>query len=157
MNKDCVLRMQGYGWLWQWFDGCVCSFYSNSSTPCESWCADLCRRSRVRSCRRSLSLRFTLATSSTRWWRRRWRTSTPSSGSVNSGASRRPPHDHGCIHYSSIIKLAGYPASLEFPIMHPLCIIKLCEELVAEVSLTIVTASRRIRGFAKLKNSKNSN
>ena len=39
--------------------------------------------------------------------------------------------------------LAGYPASLGFPIIYTLCIIKLCEELVAEMSLTIVTARRR--------------
>ena len=39
--------------------------------------------------------------------------------------------------------LAGYPASLGFPIIHPLSIIKFCEELVADVSLMIVTDRRR--------------
>ena len=42
-----------------------------------------------------------------------------------------------------IMILAGYLDSLGFPIIHTLCIIKLCEELVTEVSLTIVTARRR--------------
>ena len=32
-------------------------------------------------------------------------------------------------------RLAGYPASLGFLIMHTLCIIELCEELVAEASV----------------------
>ena len=44
---------------------------------------------------------------------------------------------------SFIYILAGYPASLGVPIIHILCIIKLREELIAEVSLTIVTARRR--------------
>ena len=44
--------------------------------------------------------------------------------------------DPVCLHYMSAYL---HPASLGFPIMHPLCIIKLCEELVGDVSLTIVT------------------
>ena len=47
-------------------------------------------------------------------------------------------------NYRNYIELAGYPASLEFPTIHTLCIIKLCEELVAEVSLAIVTASSEL-------------
>ena len=45
--------------------------------------------------------------------------------------------------YQFIYILAGYPASLDVPIIHILCIIKLHEELIAEVSFTIVTARRR--------------
>ena len=42
-----------------------------------------------------------------------------------------------------LVLLAVYLASLGFLIIHTLCIIKLCDELVAEMSLTIVTACRR--------------
>ena len=56
------------------------------------------------------------------------------------------------VEYFKHSKLSGYPASLGFPIIHTLCIIKLSEELVTEVSLTIVTARRRSHSASNIVN-----